>query len=45
MLALLDQSLTQDPVAAAAGLAGLVLISLVLLIRTPPGAAMERVRR
>lgn len=45
MLALFNLSLTEEPAAAAAGLAGLVLISLVLLIRTPPGAAMERARR
>ncbi len=48
MTALIEHSLTQGPADAAAvlpALAGLLLLSLVLLIRTPSGAAMERARR
>ncbi len=47
MSALTLQSLTEGAAAGAATpltLAGLILLSLVLLIRTPSGAAMERAR-
>ncbi|HBK91952.1 MAG TPA: hypothetical protein DDZ68_09815 [Parvularcula sp.] len=48
MFPLPDQSLTEGTAFAAAAsplLAGLLLLGLVLLIRTPSGAAMERARR
>lgn len=48
MSALTLQSLTEGAAGAAAApmaLAGIILLSLVLLIRTPSGAAMERARR
>lgn len=48
MFVLTDQSLIEGAAVAAAApslLAGLLLLGLVLLIRTPLGAAMERVRR
>jgi hypothetical protein len=48
MVALSQPSLIEGAALAAAAsplLAGLLLLSLVLLIRTPSGAAMERARR
>ncbi len=47
MVALSLKSLTEGAAVAAAAplaLAGLILLSLVLLIRTPSGAAMARAR-
>ncbi len=46
MNALIDQGLTDGAVymTGLVALAGLILLSLVLLIRTPPGAAMARAR-
>lgn len=48
MIAFFMESNAEGAAAAAASpfaLAGLLVLSLVLLIRTPWGAAMERVRR
>ncbi len=46
MNALIDQSLTDGAVykAGLVALAAIILLSRVLLIRTPPGAAMARAR-